>query len=725
MDGAGYAVGASDSLIQKFLSTAGERLTEFGQLLSTLRHTDDVDGVVKRLARDLHTYKGESRLLGLDEIERITHAAEGVLFSHHRAGQLDNDSEQLLFESIDQIFVCVQARLEDQSPPLADVEALVQRLRAAAERPAAAETPSEPRRAPEPSSGAGPEKRARGTLQLDLERLDTITDLVSNVSGAIARNRKLLNALNETMRELRECLAEADDALAREEAIAPREGVDSVVLDRVQRLTDVLREFREHHVGLELDFGELSDAVRASRLQPLRTIFVSYAPFARTVARREGKEIEVALEGDDLGVDQQVLDRIAEPCLHLLRNAIVHGIEPIEDRLAAGKPAAGRIWITARQDGDSIHLEFSDDGRGIDLDHVRRRALALGLIDEAEAERFTLADASGLIFESGLSTAATADELAGRGVGLDVVREVVDAMGGTLEVQSVRGRGSRFTLSIPASLSSSHVLLFETSDQVLAVPTAAVVEMLRLSAKDIRRVEGREATEWRGERLPLIRLREALGLPGIRDIFVNRVGVIILRSGNERAGFIVDDFVGEREVVVRPYGAFLGRPELSDGVTLLEDGSVVLILNPADLLRHGSVSPARKGPRPVGRAGSELRILYAEDSLITRDYTAGVLRSRGYEVTEASHGEEAWALLQSRPFDLLLADIQMPRLNGFELCARIRASAPHKDLPIVVMSTLEAPEAKKLAMDAGADAYLVKSAFAADVLVGTIERVVR
>lgn len=744
-------MGASDSLIQKFLSSAGDRLTAFGEALGTLRSAADTDEVVKRLARDLHTYKGESRLLGLDEIERLTHAAEDMLFSHHQAKRISDETEMLLFEAIDLIFVCVQSRLDGLDLPSSEIDELVDRLRGAV-LAQSNDAPSRPEpkrsRAPEPREvvaeeaapksespstsrtpeGRTPEGRTptgRRVLQVELDRLDSITDLVSNVAGALVRNRQLLATLQETTRELREYISSTDEDLS-DDASRVNLTTDTQLNGLVEMLSESLREFREHHFRLDLSYSELAEDVRESRLQPLRTIFVHYAPFVRSVARREGKEIELEITGDGIGVDQQVLDRIAEPGMHLLRNAIVHGIETAEERREAGKSPTGTIRISARQDGEFIRLEFADDGRGIDVERVRRRALNLGLIDDAHAERFSLADATDLIFTSGLSTAVTADELAGRGVGLDVVASVVESTGGALSVESIPGKGSKFVIVVPLSLSLTRALLFQASDQLFAVPSSAVVEMFRLSVREIRSVEGRETCEYRGQILPLVRLREALGLRGIRDIFVNKVGVIVLRAGTNQTGFVVDNFIGERELVVRPFGAFIGRPPMASGVTPLEDGTVVVMLHAGDLLRSAESGDHRRVRVQTARvSGEERRILYAEDSVITRDYTAGVLRSRGYDVTEVSDGQEAWERMNTEPFDLLLTDIQMPRLDGFKLCARIRASEAHKNLPIVVMSTLDTPEPKRMAMDAGADAYLVKSAFAADVLVATIEQVAR
>lgn len=737
-------------LITRFLATASDRLTQMGEVLSSLRTTGDVNEVVKRIGRDLHTLKGEARLLGLPEIESIAHASEDMLFSHHRARQITELTEQLLYEAIDTIFTCVQARGEGVTVSDPEVESVIGRLRTNV----IADPDGAPEAAPAPVAPAAHDHDDDG-LRLDeddaiterpattsakavsteaksvdtrsthvaTEVLDTMTDEVSNLSGSLVRNRQYLASLTGLVDDLRELMRQTADT---KQDPAERAAALEKLAALPARITAELREFREHHFRLDLSFSELSEHMREARLQPLRSVFASYPSFVRNAAREVGKRIRVETSGEDLGIDQRVLDEIGEPCLHLLRNAVVHGIEAPEDRRRAGKREEGLVRISARQDGELVRIEFSDDGRGIDLDRVRRRAIAMGTIDEADATRLNPEELARLVFTSGLSTAATTTELAGRGVGLDVVSSVIDRMGGTVTLETIQGVGTKFVLQVPVSLSLTRALFLETADQVFAVPNAAVVEVYRLPVREIRTIEGRETTSFRGKLLPLVRLREALGLKGIKDIFVNKVGVVVLRSGDDIAGFVVDNLIGEREIVVRPFGPYVGRAPMASGVTLMENGDVVLILHPPDLLRSLHDTKRTRGMGSEAREeGSERRILYAEDSIITREYAAGVLRSRGFQVVEASDGVEALQRLQGERFDLLLTDLQMPRMDGFKLVAAVRKDAKLKNLPIVVMSTLDTPETKRMALDAGADAYLVKSGFAADTLVSTIGHVIR
>jgi chemotaxis protein histidine kinase CheA/ActR/RegA family two-component response regulator len=706
----------AENALARFMATAGDRLTQMSEVVSRLGSTPNPEELVTKLGRDLHTLKGESRLLGIGEIERLAHAGEDMLFAQPKNAPLSGDAVQVLYEAVDTIFACVQCRQEGQPPPNEDVDRVVAKLRASltSAPPAPAARPS-PSPAPTP---AEPIADARGvdakTLVVGLPLLHRVTDLVSGLSGALVRNRQYVAELSRSAEEMHELLRQEPDT-ARLRSVAEEQST-------------MLRELRDHHFRLDLSFSELVEKIREARLQPLRVLFMRYPSFVRQTARGLGKQVEVSVAGGEIAIDQEVLEALAEPCLHLVRNALGHGIESPAERKAAGKPESGRVRIEARHEGELIRIELADDGRGIDVEKVVERAIDLGTITREAADKLANDEKLRLIFTPGLSTAERVDELSGRGVGLDVVATALDQMGGTVNVESSPGHGTRFVLLAPVSLSLMRALLLETCDQLVAMPNAAVVEVFRLPVKAIKNVEGREVTEHRGQLLPLVRLREALGLAGIRDVFVNRVGVVVLRVGDETAGFIVDELYGEREIVMRPLGAFLGRIPMVSGVTLMENGDVVLVLHPPDLLRG-----VRETKKP--RAGADRRrkadtgasrILYAEDSVITREYAAAVLRSRGYDVVEASDGREALALLErGERFNVLLTDLQMPNLDGFKLAAAVRKNPKLRSLPIVVLSTLDTAETKRMALDAGADSYLVKSAFSVDALLAAIRQVIR
>ncbi len=723
---------AETRLLQRFLASLPERLTAIGEISARLASAEERGEVVKKLGRDLHTLKGESRLLGLAEIESIAHACEDLLHSHHRAGRISEETERLLYLGLDVIFNCAESRAGGGAPDDGEVSGVVSRLRENVLGPARDAEPPLPAVAvaAEETVPVAVARTDDRVVSVPLTALDRLTDLASELSGATVRNAQLVAPLDHIAGELRR--------LARETMAAPSpapslpvsanggngSGRGGRLGELVEELRGVVREVRENGFRLSNTSGELTDSIRDSRLHPLREIFARYPSFVRQVAKETDRRIRMEMRGQGVAVDQRVLDAIAEPCLHLLRNAVAHGIESPAERRAAGKPEEGTVTIEAHQEGELVRVDFRDDGRGIDTDAVRQQALKLGVVSRAQDATLGPDEIARLVFTPGLTTADRAGKLAGRGVGLDVVRDVVEGMGGSCTVESTPGRGACFSLQLPVSLSLMRALLVESCDQVFAVPNAAVVDVYWVPLSEIRSIDGREATNFRGRLLPLVRLRQALGLTGIKDIFLNKVGVVVLRAADQLVGLIVDGFAGEREVVAQPFPAFLGRPAMVSGVTLTEAGQVVLILHAPDLLGRvfHAVGHAPSESTDAKEREGQRRILYVEDSFITREYATGVLRSHGYQVAEASDGLEAQELMKRQTFDLVLTDLQMPRLDGFKLTAAIRQDPATRSTPVVVLSTLDTPEARNLALAAGADTYLVKSRFSAELLIETVRQ---
>jgi two-component system chemotaxis sensor kinase CheA len=443
----------------------------------------------------------------------------------------------------------------------------------------------------------------------------------------------------------------------------------------------------------------------------------------RSAAREAKKEVQLVVAGEDTAVDQRVIERIEEPLLHLVRNAVTHGLESPEERVRLGKHAVGTIRIEARQEGERIRVIVADDGRGIDTTALIESAIAAGRLGRDAAATLTREQAIDLAFAAGVSTAAGTDHMAGRGIGLDVVRSTVESTGGSIHVSTETGVGTTWTLYFPITLSLLRVMLVEVSGSGFAVPSSSILGVHRLSVKDIEKVDGGELTRRDGKILPLIRLREIARVRGIRDIFVNKLGLVIVQHGDRVLGLLVDRIRGEREVVCRSMPALLGTWPLVSGVTSTDTNEILPILRVSDLFEPSvkrSQTPVRASSDQ--RTAIQRRILYAEDSFITREYVAGMLRSMGFGVTEVGDGAEALLALTSERPDLLLTDLQMPNVDGFELVRRVRADASLRGLPVVVISTLESDDVRRLAMDAGADAYLVKTQFSPDSVLSVLRQ---
>ena len=556
---------------------------------------------------------------------------------------------------------------------------------------------------------------------MDVDRLDEIAALAGDmlVEGARSiRRSKDLNGLFARWARL------SDRIIALAERV--RDARNVRLVEQIEGDVHLLRSdtFRfarqqsEAASTAHAQFGQLAERIGAARLIPLSGVLAAFPRAARDMAREQGKEVECAVKGAETGVDKAILLSLNDPLVHLVRNSVDHGIEAPEDRVKAGKPRAGRIVITARTDGDLLAITVEDDGRGIDPASVREAALRKGMIADPQAAGLSARAAMDLIFLPGFSTRAEAGETSGRGVGLDVVRKKVTSLGGSVQVESEPGKGTRFTLRMPQSLSLMKVLLVRIDEDVYGLPATDVDSVGRLEARDITEVAGIRAVRYRNRLLPVVALGPLLSLNG--GPRSKRPLVAYVWHGSEGAAVVVDGLQGEREVAVKAPGAFLKGLRFVTGAAALEDGRVALLLSTPDL-----VAAARRVASPAlsrGRERRRLKILLVDDSAIAREAEAALLRSLGHDVDEAVDGEEGWQRLQGGQYHLLVTDVQMPVLDGIDLTRRVKATPRFVKLPILILSSLSAPEERRRGVDAGADAYLVKGELDAESLAATMDR---
>ena len=472
--------------------------------------------------------------------------------------------------------------------------------------------------------------------------------------------------------------------------------------------------------------NDLQEQGMRLRMLPANTIFQAFPRAIRDLAKQFRKDINLIIEGGETELDKKVLEEINAPLVHIMRNAVDHGIEDPATRIAAGKPAAGTILLAARQEGDRILIEISDDGAGIDPEKIRESAMRKGYITEAEAKAISDREAQYLIFEAGFSTAAIITEISGRGVGMDVVREfVVEKLKGSLDLNSEPGKGTTFRLTIPLTLAIIRALLLRVGDQVYALPTGSIEETLRVDPSEIIKVEGREVIRRQRRTIPLVRLSEILGVPA--DPPLGKVPIATLGYSGHRMGFIVDSFVGEQQIVIKTLGSHLMKVDNVAGVTILGAGELVPILNVPDLMNNART---RSGQR-VGRVerserNGTRRILICEDSFTTRELERSIFEAAGYEVETANDGAQGFSKLRDGlKIDAVVTDVQMPNMTGFELTRAIKNDPGLEDIPVIIVTSLERDEEKAEGVEAGADAYITKSVFNQDTLLDTVERLIR
>lgn len=470
---------------------------------------------------------------------------------------------------------------------------------------------------------------------------------------------------------------------------------------------------------------DLQDDVKRLRMLPFGSVADGFGRVVRDLARSLGKEARLILSGADTELDRHVLDSIKDSLLHLLRNALDHGIEHPSARQRAGKPTTGSVAMGAYQRGGTVVIEVEDDGAGLDPHVIRRAASEHHLVPASDLAALPDSEVLRLIFQPGFSTSEHVSQVSGRGVGLDVVARTAERLGGRVEVHATPGRGTLFQITLPLTLATARALLFEAGEGLYAMHTSAVERVVRVD--QLRHVGGRLMLEYEGAAVPVAILAELLGAragTGTGEPGAART-IVIVGVGVQRVGLMIDQVVGEQEIVVKPLGYPLRRVRFVSGATILGSGRVVPILNVADLTRAAAraATPSFESRLPAAEP-RRLRVLVADDSLTTRTLERYILEAAGYEVALAGDGLEALALLDERECDVLVSDVDMPNLDGVALTAQLRQVPRFRELPIILVTSLASDDDRARGLEAGADAYMVKSSFDQDQLLRTIQELV-
>lgn len=489
------------------------------------------------------------------------------------------------------------------------------------------------------------------------------------------------------------------------------------------------REYANDTMQLSLVIEDMEQEIKRMRMLPLSTITASFRRMVRDLAKEAGKEATLQIIGSETELDKRVLEQIKDPLIHLLRNAIDHGIETPEKRLSLGKSPTGTITLSAEQVGQDVRIWISDDGSGLDLDAVRRAITKQGYTNTDSLNERELTET---IFNVGISTSSIITKVSGRGVGLDVVRRNVEALHGRITMDWKLGQGTTFTLSLPLTLTSSHGLLVSVVGQLFVIPFNGIVRILSINPDEVFTLEGKDHIYLGEEPIMVTRLADVLELshdhPSTKK---DRFPVVVVAGAERRLAFAVDELAGEQEMVVKSLGKQLSRVGGIAGVTVMGDGQVVLILNMNDLIKLAIRGTQRSVFKTLVETEKnttnniERHVLVVDDSMTTRTLEKNILEAAGYIVELANDGQEAWETIQSngKP-DLIVSDIAMPRLNGFDLTRNIKENAKTANIPVILVTSLDSPEDKARGIEAGADAYIIKSRFDQNTLLETIKQLI-
>ncbi|MDO8775062.1 MAG: hybrid sensor histidine kinase/response regulator [Burkholderiaceae bacterium] len=704
--------------VVRFIEEAREHINRLGDGLAALESGSADKESINAIFRSAHTLKGSSRMLKLSPITETAHHLEDVMGAL-RDGSLPFSPGlgQLLYRAVDAIAGLVDQLAETadaSSLPAADkalCTALVQAVPgqgAVAETLAATEAPPPAQIAPVAARSAEPKLKASETVRVRLNKLDELIKLMGEVVSSHARMRQRLLDVRGIEREL----AERGDT----HAAASLHRFALTLKDDVQ--------------AQEVLMDELHDKTLLMRMLPLAIVFEPATRMVRELARSVGKQVECVVIGAEIELDRQMIDKLADPIIHLIRNGIDHGLETPDQRTAAGKTAQGRLTLSARQDGGWVVIEISDDGAGISLAAVRDKAVKKGFVSAEKAAALTDQEAIDLIFLPGFSTSSIITDLSGRGVGMDVVKQcVLDELQGSVNVETRSGAGTTFALRLPLSLAVMRVLLVQVDGLPFGFTAQYVAELLRLPRAAQLTVAERNAVIIRNEFVPVVPLAELLHIPAhlarpreTQIAHPKDMLLVVLRIRNEKIAVQVDDLLDERDMVIKPLPEHLRKLPMVSGMVTTGKNELVGVLH-APALLDATRRIRNKAVRAEAATRAEetfYNILVVDDSLNTREIEKDVLEAHGYRVTLAEDGQDGLRKAMDGDFDAVLTDVEMPNMDGFSLTARLRQEEKYRTTPIVIITSREKEEDKQRGVQVGADAYIVKGDFDQNSLVDTL-----
>ncbi|MDY0248856.1 MAG: response regulator [Pseudomonas sp.] len=702
--------------IGRFVEEAKEHLGRLASGLSQLEQGAADTEQINSLFRSAHTLKGSSKMLKLESITQVAHSLEDLLSALRDERIAVNPyCIALLYQGVDALSDQVeqltqQGQVNELSP---SNRLLCEQLTAAAESQAiAAEVLSVPLEsaavvADHTASSSQPELTASDTVRVKLDKLEELIKLMGELVSSHAGMRELAITARRLDQQLQQQL-QGDLPLA------------------MQKFS---RDMRDIVLSQENLMQELHDKTLHMRMLPLAIVLDPAARLVRDMARSLGKQVECRIYGSEIELDRQMIDQLADPIIHLLRNALDHGIETPEVRQQKGKSAQGHLHISARQDAGWVVLEVRDDGAGLSLEAIGDKALKKGLISSEQLAEMSEQQIADLIFEPGFSTSNMITEFSGRGVGMDVVkRSIVDDLQGMISLQTRPDEGTCITMRLPLSLAMMRVLLIRAGQQILGFTAQYVTELLSIAPSAMISVAERNAVIIRNEFVPVIQLVELLNLPqeSVSNKSLSRtrndVLLLVISVHNEKLALVVDELLDERDLVIKQLPEHLRTHPLISGMVTTGHNELVSLIHVPYVL-----DIARKARQPatsrtqVAQDKPKKRILVVDDSLNTREIERDVLEAWGYHVTLAEHGQEGLDKALAEEFDAVLTDVEMPVMDGFTLTARLREHERYRECPIIIITSREKESDRRRGMEVGADAYIVKGNFDQNSLVDTLK----
>lgn len=673
---------------------------------------------IDRLFQISHNVKGAARIVGVESIRSAAHALEDLFAAVRDGRALDEPGVTLArigAEHLSSSFQAMESKTEhDVSSYRPAVDGWLGTDDAESHENGA---PASPEAAPDPQPGDTPMESTHPetpTTEARDSREDTIRVATDKVDALMGLASEFVSLVFRTERHgtLTRRLA---GQLLKIQQSRPELKTDPEVREALRASRALLRELVDHANDSLAISEELQGSVRSLRMVRFDGLKPLLNRSIREASQTTGRNASLSIIGGDTEVDRAILEQLRDPLIHLVRNAVGHGIEDPDARIAAGKPETGRLELVARTSGPWVEVLVRDDGCGVDVEQVRSRAIEKKIVTPDELNASGPDEVLDLLFEAGLSTVDEVTELSGRGVGLDVVRSRMVRLGGRSTLTSTPGAGTEVTLRVPLTRLTTNGILVRVGRQTYALPTGEVERTLSVGSDDVSLADGAEVIRISDRLVRIVPLAEIIGASA--DEAAQKPAVVIT-DGMRRRALLVDEVLGQREYIVQPLAWNLEGAPLVSGTTVVDGGSVVPVLNSHVLM--GSVS--KSGGWRTTQEIRQFRLLVVDDSATSRTLERNILKTAGYDVLTAVDGEEALKILKSEDIDLVVSDVEMPLLDGFELTSRIRGNAAFEKTPVILVTSLGSEEDKAKGAEAGADAYIVKGAFDQDELLKTVGR---
>lgn len=684
--------------------------------------------------REVHSLKGAARAVNQIEIGRFCQSIEGIFHALKQgSAQLTPEHFDALYLSVDLLGVMLkEIDLQKKSVSASALAQCMKRLDTMMlGKPL--ETPMEIPKPPPFIPGGDSRDKPASRQPLSKEQTEQQTpaeDPATGQKSVLTGKDSSRDTVRITTSKLQTLLREAEEFISVKTSF--RYYIREIEKKQNKEFDPIIREMDQFHHALSRMVDDLLIDIKKTLLNPFSSLLDVVPRIVRDLGKEYNKEINLTIRGGDIEIDRRILEELKDPLIHLIRNCIDHGLETPQARKNAGKDPNGLLDISVKLDsGSLVVITIRDDGAGIDREKVLQAAIKNGQITQEASGRLADNEILGLIFRSGISTSPFITDISGRGLGMAIVADKVADLGGDVTVSSTPGKGTSFVITLPVTLSNFRGILLQIEDQPFIVPTISVERAIRITKKEIHTVESRNIILVQGESVPLVRLGDVLAIPsrGQRKKEDIPLPVLILNHAKKRVAFIVDQVNGEQEGMVKGMGPQLIHVRNITGVTILGGGQVIPILNVPELIDSSAGLSFGQGAdfdseQPEIISEHQKYILVAEDSITLRSLLRNILESSGYKVRTAVDGLEAFQFLQNETFDLVVSDVEMPRLNGFDLTIRVRGDKTLAETPVILVTALDSPVDRQRGMECGANAYIVKGSFEQSNLLETIQRLI-